>query len=154
MQIIAACDDNLGIGKNGKLPWKNRDDLKHFKYLTLGRKCVFGRKTAETLPTLPNRELYCFTSQTQDLFVTKNNVFKTVSAESLEIMKGQDVCICGGSELYKFAYSEALVDEMVITHIDGEYDCDTFLLPDILDLAMAYKEVKIDGGIITWYELF
>jgi len=29
--LIAAVDKNLAIGKNGKIPWHIKEDLRHFK---------------------------------------------------------------------------------------------------------------------------
>ena len=33
--LIAAVDKNLAIGKNGKIPWHIKEDLRHFKKNTL-----------------------------------------------------------------------------------------------------------------------
>ena len=34
MNLIIACDINNGIGKENKLPWKIKDDLKYFRKVT------------------------------------------------------------------------------------------------------------------------
>jgi dihydrofolate reductase len=57
MKAIVARNLKGFIGKNGKLPWKSRADLEHFKTLTMGAKLLVGRKTFENLPPLPGREL-------------------------------------------------------------------------------------------------
>jgi dihydrofolate reductase len=57
MKAIVAKNLKGFIGKNGKLPWKSRADLEHFKTLTMGAKLLVGRKTFENLPALPGREI-------------------------------------------------------------------------------------------------
>lgn len=48
--------NNLGyIGLNGKLPWKSREDLLHFKQLTMNSTLLVGYKTYQTLPKLKYR---------------------------------------------------------------------------------------------------
>lgn len=46
MKIIVAVCDNFGIGIKGKLPWRNRKDLKHFSKTTIGnkKKCDYNGK--------------------------------------------------------------------------------------------------------------
>lgn len=54
--LIAAMADNRIIGKDGKLPWNNPEDLANFKRLTMGGTIVMGRKTYESIGRpLPNR---------------------------------------------------------------------------------------------------
>ena len=56
---IVAVDSNLGIGKDNKIPWKNKEDMNLFKTLTIGKTVVMGRNTWDSLPDrfrpLPNR---------------------------------------------------------------------------------------------------
>ena len=57
MKAILAIN-NLGyIGLNGKLPWKSREDLLHFKKLTMGKSILVGRSTFELMPKLPGRKI-------------------------------------------------------------------------------------------------
>jgi dihydrofolate reductase len=57
MKLIVAIN-NLGyIGKEDKMLWQCKDDLKHFKHMTLGKKLLVGRKTFENLPPLKDREM-------------------------------------------------------------------------------------------------
>ena len=41
--LIAAVDKNLAIGKNGKIPWHIKEDLRHFKKNTLNTTIIMGR---------------------------------------------------------------------------------------------------------------
>ena len=48
--LIAALSENNVIGKDGKIPWHIREDIKHFKELTMGHPVIMGRKTYESIP--------------------------------------------------------------------------------------------------------
>lgn len=55
-KVVIASNLNGVIGRNNKLPWASKEDLEHFKALTLGHNIVMGRKTFESLGRLlPNR---------------------------------------------------------------------------------------------------
>ena len=58
--IIVAHDEERGIGKNNKIPWYIKEDLQHFKAITLHGVVIMGHKTWESLPKsvrpLPFRE--------------------------------------------------------------------------------------------------
>ena len=47
--LIVACSENGVIGRDGDLPWRLPDDLKHFMRSTRGHAVIMGRKTFETL---------------------------------------------------------------------------------------------------------
>jgi dihydrofolate reductase len=57
ISIIAAVTENNVIGANGNLPFKQKDDLLRFKFLTTNNVVIMGRKTFESMGSkpLPNR---------------------------------------------------------------------------------------------------
>ncbi len=117
--IIAAVAENGCIGKQGKIPWHFPDDFKHFKSVTLGHTIVMGRKTFESIgKPLPGRKNVVLSSVHFD-----GDLVVAVSFEDILKLDG-NVYICGGSRLYRDALPQA--DEMIITHIPGEYEGDTF----------------------------
>lgn len=42
ISIIVAVDENWLIGKGDGLPWRIKEDLKHFRKVTEGRKIIVG----------------------------------------------------------------------------------------------------------------
>lgn len=57
MKAIIAKNNLNYIGLNGELPWSSKDDLKHFKELTMGGKLIVGWNTSKKLPHLKGREI-------------------------------------------------------------------------------------------------
>lgn len=47
--IIAAVDERLLVGADGKMPWDLPADMKLFRKLTMGKPVVMGRRTFESL---------------------------------------------------------------------------------------------------------
>lgn len=126
--IIAAMDNKRGIGIENRLPWRIPEDLEHFKYTTFGEVVIMGRKTLESMGRpLPNRI---------DIVLTRGPDLPPhpdmSCAPSLEeAIKGvrrsypnKQIFVIGGAEVYKQALT--LADRMVLTHVDGVVECDTF----------------------------
>ncbi len=51
--LVVARARNGVIGRDGDLPWRLRSDLQRFKAVTVGKPCIMGRKTWESLPLKP-----------------------------------------------------------------------------------------------------
>lgn len=55
--IYASSRDGIIGRKDGTIPFRNSNDMKFFRSMTMNKKCIVGRVTAETLPPLKGREL-------------------------------------------------------------------------------------------------
>ncbi|UOO89083.1 dihydrofolate reductase [Vitreoscilla massiliensis] len=134
--LIATMDGKDGIGKNGTLPWHIPADLKHFKDYTDGKVCVMGRKTWDSLPVkpLPNRENIVvsgdidFIEQLNEIDIDHcpDTVVKSIDSAIGEgfNLNADELVIIGGASIYEQFLPHAT--HVVLTHIDREYDCDTF----------------------------
>ncbi len=116
--IVAVGPDNV-IGKNGVMPWYCKSDFYHFKKITIPNPCIFGRTTFENLPIapLPNRfNLVCSTQYKNEY---KDGIFYANSVESAlkECANYSSVFICGGAQLYKYAFDNDLIDVLYLTII-------------------------------------
>jgi dihydrofolate reductase len=126
--LIAALDENNGIGKDNKLLCYLPADLKRFKQLTTGHCIVMGRKTFESLPNgpLPNR---------RNIVLTRNPSFKKDGVdvinsvdEVFDICKNEEkVFVIGGEEVYKLFMQKA--DILYITRTHHQFDADAYF-PD------------------------
>ena len=47
--LIAAVAKNNCIGKNNKIPWNIPEDFQYFKKTTLGKTCLMGQATFESI---------------------------------------------------------------------------------------------------------
>jgi len=140
---IVACDKNNGIGFEGKIPWKNKQDQQFFKQKTFGKTVIMGRKTMDSLPNkkLPHRlnivlttggDLYRTTPCGDSHPLTYGPFGKADIYTALNFAKDYfadysvEIFIIGGSQIYELAFKENLIDEVYMTNIEGDYECDIF----------------------------
>jgi dihydrofolate reductase len=136
MQIngIVANSRNRGIGLNNKLPWKLPEDLKQFQRLTTGKgnnAVIMGRKTWESIPFLKKRDNLILSSTLNLDYEKEGNIVKTFNSigclqKYYEDRNYEKIWIIGGSEVYKQFIDENLLDNIYMTYIDDEYNCDTY----------------------------
>lgn len=134
INAIVCMDKKGGIGKNNKLPWKFKNDMKHFKKTTIGignNAIVFGKNTWNSVGFLSNRDNFILSSKL-NIDETKNNqIIKTFENIQLLLnylkMKNYDeIWIIGGSKIYKKFLELNLLNHIIITQINNIYDCDVF----------------------------
>ena len=124
ISMIAAIGKNNELGKNNKLIWHFKEDMKFFKETTMNHKVIMGRKTYKSLPgVLPGREIIVLSTGPVDGDVivehSINNIVDKYKKSSEEIF------ICGGASIYKqfLPYT----DKIYLTEIEAEdNDADTF----------------------------
>lgn len=101
--IIAAVDNNGGLGYNNKLLFTDPLDFKHFKNTTKNNIVVMGRKTFESIgKALPDRINIVITSDTN--YTAKDVIVVSDLSELLEVcitFKDKDVFILGGESIYR-----------------------------------------------------
>lgn len=145
ISIIAAIDENRGIGKDNSLLWHIPEDLKRFKELTTGHPIIMGRKTYESIgKLLPGRV---------NIIVTRNKKYKAsgcLLSNSLKsaINKAREkekteIFIIGGGEIYRQAIK--LADKLYLTSVKGKYDADT-LFPDYSEFSKVLYKRKGKSG--------
>lgn len=140
MKLIVAVN-NLGvIGRfDGKIPWKCKEDMKHFKNLTLTSdireipKLLCGRKTFETFPKkgLPFRELI---------------VVSHLGLSLDEALKLNLDWVIGGGEIYK--QTILFCDELHISLIDNNSEGDVFFeIPKNFKGKVFYYNFKEEDSL-------
>ena len=151
IKIIVAMDRANGIGKNNDLMWHLPSDMRFFKETTLNQIVVMGRKNYDSIPEkfrpLPNRENAILTRQAN--FTAENCLVFNSMREMILHYKvdrtSRIVYIIGGGQIYKEALDLDIVDEMLVTHVNHNFDADTFF-PDI-DLNRWKSEIVLEKEI-------
>ena len=117
--LIAAVGRNGVIGRDNDLPWRIREDLQHFKALTLGHTLVMGRKTYDSIGRpLPGRRTVVVTRRPD---WSADGVEVVHSLEDALKYDG-DLYVAGGGEIYRQALPYA--DTLELTEVDQSPDGD------------------------------
>ncbi|MGH8504995.1 MAG: dihydrofolate reductase [Stenotrophobium sp.] len=134
ISLIVAMDERRLIGRDGDLPWRLPNDLRHFKALTLGKTVLMGRKTWISLGRpLPNRDNWVLTRDTR-FSAEGGRVFHHLDAVLAAHIEGE-LMVIGGAELYRQLLPRA--DRLYLTQVHARVDGDTWF-PDYP--ADAYVE--------------
>jgi dihydrofolate reductase len=151
---IVAIDQNLAIGKGGKLPWHYSADMKFFKETTIGNAVVMGRHTWLTLKKpLPDRLNIVLSNQlsqsSQDSLVVLADV-ESVLALARSITR--NTFVIGGAKVYQSFQSR--IDRWIVTEIPLTVEgADTFMPSNFRDGFEMYELRQLDGGLqVKFYE--
>ena len=126
--LIVAVAENRVIGAKGGLPWRLPEDLKRFKRLTLGKPCIMGRKTWDSLPMkpLPGRT---------NIVVTRDPAFNAPGAVTAPSFEGAlaiarsenppEIMVIGGEAI--FAAALPLAHRIHLTEVAAAPEGDAFM---------------------------
>lgn len=166
VNLIVAIDEKYGIGKNNQIPWEIKEDSLFFldttktEYLNKAKNIViYGKNTwlsfPETNRGLKDRiNIIISSTITQEILNEQNTskceVYICDSLESsLKKIKNQDygkigkVFICGGKRVYEEAIKLNIVDEITLTKINQDYDCDIKIDTNLFD-QLLNKDFKVE----------
>ncbi len=128
MNLIAAVDENWGIGLKNELLVSIPDDMKFFRETTTGKVVVMGRKTLESFPNgkpLPNRT---------NIVLSRNMHCAPAGAvvvhnpdelhEELAKYPSGDIYVIGGESIYQLLLDEC--DTAHITKINYRFEADAW----------------------------
>lgn len=122
LEAIIAVNKKGFIGKDDVMLWRDAEDFRRFKELTMGRVCIVGRKTAKKLPKLPGRKVVVVSHGAPD-FGEHDEWIGGKDALAQAIEKYPDAMIIGGAQIYKA--SIPYVKRWIITLIDDDQVGDT-----------------------------
>ncbi len=147
MEVILACTQKGGIGLNGNLPWRIKEDMKLFKKITTTvenknkqNAVIMGRKTWESIPQkfrpLPNR-INIILSTTMEKKETENvdsvyvvNSLKDLDTTIKQLKKEEKLAksfIIGGATLYNKMFELDKITKVHVSLVNDDYECDTFI---------------------------
>lgn len=144
VSCVAAVSSNMGIGKNGKLPWPAlRTDLEFLEKITTEvneqgkwNAVLMGRKTWESLDVtqqpLPGRLNIVISKTLKEPPLGAHHVFNSVwsavqmlSASPL-VDTVEEIFVLGGSDVFREAIESSYCQRIYLTEIDREFESDTF----------------------------
>lgn len=152
MNVIAAADQNWGIGFQNKLLVSIPADMKFFRETTTGKVVVMGRKTLESFPNglpLPKRTNIVLT--TDKNYKVKNAIMvhnKEELFQELEKYHTDEVYVIGGESIYRMLLPYCSVAH--ITKIDYSYQADTYF-PNLDELSNW--KITADSEEQTYFDL-
>lgn len=138
LHLIAAHDENLVIGHNGKLPWHISEDLKHFKKITLGSPILMGRGVFEEIgeKPLPGRRNVVLSSRKWNQVESYSDIDSALKA----LVDEEIVFVIGGGQIYSQLIDRC--EKMYITLVEGVHEGDVYF-PDYLnDVNKKWKEIN------------
>lgn len=120
MRAIVAVDRHGGIAKDGGIPWKIKEDMKWFRWVTTNEHVVMGSKTYLTIgKPLPKRV---------NGVLSRGHRFDDGCVNlkgfepALRWAQERDAIIMGGKEVYDlFA---PYITTWIVTKVNEVYDCD------------------------------
>jgi dihydrofolate reductase len=143
ISLVVARAANGVIGNKGAIPWRIPEDMRHFKAITMGKPCIMGRKTWDSLPRkpLPGRTNIVVTRD--EAFVAEGAVVVHAFEEALkraEAESPEEIAVIGGAEIYRAALPCAARTHLTEVHADVEGDVH---MP-VLDPAVWHEVARED----------
>lgn len=141
--VVAALKPQWGIGYQGKLPWRLKQEMKYFKQVTSHTTVddhknvvIMGRKTWDSIPEkyrpLPDRINVVLSRSFQNEIINSSLYHANSIENSLKLLNNNQIeriFLIGGGEIYNEAIKNDLVTHLLITEIETEKSVpmDTFL---------------------------
>lgn len=122
--FVVAIDRNGVIGRDGGLPWRLPDDMKHVREITMGKPLIMGRRTYDSIGRpLPGRKNIVLT---RDPAFHPEGVFVARTPDEALALAGDapEVIVFGGSQVFDLFISKA--DRIYLTQVDAEVGGDTY----------------------------
>ena len=134
MDIIIATDLDGGIGQDGRIPWKNSDDMTFFRETTRNSVVLMGRKTWHSIPMifkpLKNRTNIVVSSRLEtehgSHIVVRTPEEGYALAEKIALASDTTAFCIGGPSLWEGVW-DLLPRYVYLSTIKGSYDCDISL---------------------------
>ena len=114
INVIVCTDSDQGIGRDGRIPWECKEDLRYFKEKTCGtgrNAVVMGRRTYDSLPRgmLPGRHNFVI-SRSLDRASDLESSLLTFSSRIEDVLAKEEqfdeMWIIGGATIYNHVLSK------------------------------------------------
>ncbi|MCO4773117.1 MAG: dihydrofolate reductase [Deltaproteobacteria bacterium] len=148
--VIVAVASNGVIGKDGDLPWRLPEDLKHFRRTTLGHAIIMGRTTWESIgKPLAKRRNIVVTRQVDYVAPGAEVAHSLPEALAMARTTDPEPFVIGGASLYAEALGSAT--RLEITEVHREVAGDTWFPAFDRDRFTEVSRRPGDGvDFVTW----
>lgn len=126
LYAILAHDDRMGIGKEGRLPWRIPADMEQFRRMTTTRwadedlpALIMGWTTFRSLPGPLNGRVI--------ITVGRQGTAPSLQAAIDLAGPNRAVWVCGGAALYNEVIERPDLDGIFVTQVRGDFGCDRFV---------------------------
>ena len=134
------------------MPWRSKEEFKHFKETTTGFPVLMGRNTFESFgKPLKNRLNIIITRNPEKKYEFEELKYFTSLEEAYKFCESKNyekVFICGGGEIYRASINE--VDELIISVMNLETEGDTFF-PEISEKIWKVASIKENAEFSVYY---
>ena len=123
--LVVARAANGVIGAGGRIPWRIPEDVRRFKRLTLGKPCIMGRKTWESLPRKPLVDRLNIVVTRDAHFIAPEAVVARSFDEACvraQQEKRSEIAVIGGAAIYEAALPVASIIHLTEVHAAFEGD--------------------------------
>lgn len=128
--IIVAVDSCFGIAKNGLIPWHCREDMLHFKKITVGNIVIMSYSTWNSIKAKPLSDRINLIISPSGNTVSEVQCFLSLD-DALKWCYDNEptkrAIVIGGGKLYRHSLQHNLCEEIHLSRISGDYSCDTHL---------------------------
>ncbi|MGH2471098.1 MAG: dihydrofolate reductase [Candidatus Limnocylindria bacterium] len=124
ISFVLAFDRNKVIGKDGGLPWRLPDDMRHVREVTTGKPLIMGRRTYASIGRpLPKRTNIVLT---RDPAFHPEGVLVARTPDEALALAGDvpEVIVFGGAEVFRQFLPRA--DRIYLTQVDADVGGDTY----------------------------
>jgi dihydrofolate reductase len=122
--FVLAFDRKKVIGKDGRLPWRLPDDMKHVREVTTGKPLIMGRRTYESIGRpLPKRTNIVLT---RDPAFRPEGVLVARTPDEALALAGDapETIVFGGAEVFR--HFLPMAERIYLTEVDADVGGDTY----------------------------
>ena len=172
--IVAVCETN-GIGIEGRLPWRLKQDMAFFKKITMQTKdehksnmLIMGKNTWNSIPAkfrpLPGRENVVLSNTLTE--APPGARLASSLREAVRLAESntniENVFIIGGASVYRAAVESEWPCRLYVTRIHKQFECDTFFDIEFDDSSVFTKinvedipeHEHIEGEVAFTFEVY
>ncbi len=157
--LVVARAANGVIGQHGKIPWHISADMRHFKAVTMGKPCIMGRKTWDSLPKkpLPGRT---------NIVLTRDENFQADGAVVSRSLDGalayaeaespEEIAVIGGADVYRAVLPQATRVHLTEVHraFDGDVTMPVLKAEEWKETAREDFAASETGGLAFSFVTF